>query len=135
MVAIRSVIPEVNAELERIAVEAVRFVVTGVEANAKTEAPIDTGNLANSQSHSLRLFPGGAEGVAASGAEYSAYVNYGTGARGAASNVPGRGSDVRYSAGWTGMAAQPYFSGAAEQARIEWERIWQGLGPTIPRIP
>lgn len=131
----RSVIPDVIDELELAAYELVEFVVTGVESNARAGAPIGpTGNLANSQTSETQRIPGGADGVARSGAEYSAYVNYGTGARGAASNVPGRGEEIRYSAGWQGMAARPYMSEAAEIAREEWEKGWRALEGRLPRL-
>lgn len=131
----RSVIPQVADELEQFAFEMVDFVVTGIEANSKAGAPIGpTGNLANSQTSESRRIHGGAEGVARSGAEYSAYVNYGTGARGSASAVPGRTEEIRYSAGWQGMAARPYMSEAAEIATREWDEGWRRLEGSLPRL-
>lgn len=135
MSSLRSVIPDVARELEEIAVDLVEWTLQGVESNAAAGAPIGpTSNLANSQRHDVRRVSGGAEGEAVSGAEYSAYVNYGTGSRGAGSNVPGRTPEIRYSAGWMGMAARPFFSEAAEVAREEWDAGWKRIDERLPRL-
>ena len=132
---LRSVIPDVVDELEASAYSIVDWTLTGIESNAAAAAPIGpTGVLAGSQSHESRRVPGGAEGVARSGAYYSAYVNYGTGAAGASSNVPGRTEEITYSAGWKGMAARPFFSQAVEDGRDEWDRAWRALESRLPRL-
>jgi HK97 gp10 family phage protein len=47
-----------------------------VEAHAKNNVPVDTGNLKNSVSASFEA--GGDRGVVATGVEYAAWVEYGT---------------------------------------------------------
>lgn len=132
---LRSVIPDVVTELEDAAYDIVEWTLTGIESRAAADAPIGpTGVLAGSQSHESRRFSGGAEGVARSGAAYSAYVNYGTGQRGASSDVPGRTEEIRYSAGWMGMTARPFFSQSVEDGRDEWDRVWRALEGRLPRL-
>ena len=131
---LRSVIPEVAAELGQQAGDIVEFVIQGVESNARAAAPIRTGLLANANDSETSRFEGGAEGQAYNNVEYAAYVNFGTGARGAGSNVPNRPDEVRYTAGWTGMPAQPFMSEAAEIARDEWTRGWADLEARLPHL-
>lgn len=131
----RSVIPQVIDELDDYAYRVCEFVLAGIESHAAAAAPIGpTGVLANSQDHETRRIPNGAEGEARSGAEYSAYVNYGTGARGASSNVPGRTEEISYSAGWPGMAARPFFSQAVVDGTAEWDKAWRALEAALPRL-
>jgi hypothetical protein len=132
---LRSVIPDVVTELGDAAYDIVEWTLTGIESRAAADAPIGpTGVLAGSQSHESRRFAGGAEGVARSGAAYSAYVNYGTGQRGASSDVPGRTEEIRYSAGWMGVSARPFFSQSVEDGRVEWDRVWRALEGRLPRL-
>lgn len=133
--ALRSVIPELADDLETISHEIVEFVLVGIESQASAAAPIGpTGVLANSQTHESRRIPGGAEGEATSGADYSAYVNFGTGERGASSNVPNRPEEISYTAGWKGMSARPYFSQAAISGEEEWNRAWGAIESRLPRL-
>lgn len=132
---LRSVIPDVIDELEKTAYEIVEWTLTGIESRAAAAAPIGpTGVLANSQAHETHRIRGGAEGTATSGAAYSAYVNYGTGARGASSDVPGRTPEIQYSSGWIGMSARPFFSQSVEDGRDEWDRVWRALEGRLPRL-
>lgn len=132
---LRSVIPQVATKLGDVAYEIVEFTLVGIEAKAAAGAPIGpTGLLAGSQTHESRRTADGAEGEARSGAAYSAYVNFGTGGRGARSNVPGRTSEVTYTAGWIGMSARPFFSQAVEDGRDEWDRAWRGVEARLPRL-
>lgn len=133
--ALRSVIPEVADELAIAAGEIVEFVLVGIESQASAAAPIGpSGFLANSQSHESRRIPGGAEGEAVSGEDYSAYVNFGTGAAGASSSIPKRPEEIQYTAGWKGMSARPYFSQAALDGEDEWNRAWGALESRLPRL-
>lgn len=133
--SLRSVIPNVVQDLEDAAYEIVEWTLTGIEGNAAAAAPIGpTGVLANSQTHESSRFRGGAEGTASSGAAYSAYVNYGTGQRGAASDVPGRTDEIAYSAGWIGMPARPFFSQAVIDAEEDWNRAWMALEGRLSRL-
>ena len=133
--ALRSVIPDVIEELDRAAFDIVEWTLTGIEGRAAAGAPIGpTGVLAGSQTHESRRTAEGAEGVASSGAAYSAYVNYGTGQKGASSDVPGRTDEIRYSAGWMGMSARPFFSQAVEDGRSEWDTAWRALEGRLPRL-
>lgn len=132
---LRSVIPDVVRDLDKAAYDIVEWTLTGIEGRAAADAPIGpTGILAGSQTHDSRRIHDGAEGEARSGAAYSAYVNYGTGARGAASDVPGRTEEIRYSAGWVGMAARPFFSQSVEDGRVEWDRAWRALETRLSRL-
>lgn len=72
---------------------------------AESIVPVDTGELRDSGS--VELIEGGVRPSAAVvfDSEHAAYVEYGTGDRGAAS--PGAG-DGPYTPGWPGMAAEPY---------------------------
>jgi len=133
--AVRSVIPDVIEEIEQAAYDFVEFTLAGIEGNAAAAAPIGpTGVLAGSQTHESRRVSGGAEGEARSGAAYSAYVNYGTGAAGAGSDIPGGAEEIQYTAGWAGMAARPFFSQAVEDGRVEWDAAWRGLERRLPRL-
>lgn len=69
-----------------------------LEARAKVEVPVDTGNLKNSISTSFEN--DGMTGVVSTNVEYAAYVEFGT----------------------VKMAAKPYFTPAAEQVRKSFER-------------
>lgn len=132
---LRSVIPDVVIDLEDAAFDIVEWTLTGIEGRAAAAAPIGpTGVLAGSQTHESSRFRGGAEGVARSGAAYSAYVNYGTGQRGASSNVPGRTEEITYTAGWMGMTARPFFSQSVEDGRVEWDRAWRALEGRLSRL-
>jgi HK97 gp10 family phage protein len=77
-----------------------------IEEEAKSICPVDTGALQASIQAQEPVTEGNqvtAEIIA--GEHYAAYVEYGTGERGAASAGAGEGP---YSPHWPGMAAQPY---------------------------
>lgn len=132
----RTVIPKVADKIEDYVFELVDWVAVGIEGNAATDAPRGpTGKLANSvEKKPTTMQQGIVEGEVVASAEYAAYVNYGTGQKGAASDVPGRTEEVRYSAGWQGMAARPFFSSAVENGRIELERGMRKLEGELPRL-
>lgn len=78
--------------------ELVKKAAYELEARAKTEVPVDTGNLKNSISTSFEN--DGLTGVVSTNVEYAAYVEFGT----------------------RRMAARPYMTPAAEQVRKSFER-------------
>lgn len=81
---------------------------------AEALVPVDTGELRES-GHTLIEGTGlKTEGFVIFDADHAAYVEYGTGRRGAAS--AGRG-DVIYDPNWPGMTAQPYLRPALDTAR------------------
>lgn len=88
----------------------------GAVANeAEAIVPVDTGELRAS----IGVGPVALEGNAVTGtveatAPYAAYVEYGTGIRGAASAGAGPGP---YSGSWPGMPAQPYLRPSLDTAR------------------
>lgn len=134
--AFRSVIPQVADEIEEYCYELLDWVATGIEGNAATDAPRgETGKLANGiEKKPTKISQGVVEAEVVSSAEYSAYVDMGTGAKGASSVVPGRTDDVRYTAGWAGMAARPFFSGAVENGRVELDKGMRKLEGELPRL-
>lgn len=78
--------------------------------------PVDTGEL-KASGHVVEAED---DGQAVSGqvvydAEHAAFLEFGTGIRGAAS--AGAGADVSYSPTWPGMAAQPYARPGLDSAR------------------
>ena len=98
-----------------------------VEGEAISRCPVDTGalvssitsevtcgiqNAGNGSSLARSLFSVSA--IVAPHTEYAAYVEYGTGQRGASSAGAGPGP---YSATWKGMAAQPYMRPALDNNR------------------
>lgn len=110
-------IPEIIAESEVRASLAVSRTCMEIEAGAKrnliANGSVVTGNLVSSiESHVV-----GASGEVATGVEYSIFVEYGTGQRGAASEFEGKPNGITYSAGWAGMSARPYLTPAAEAQR------------------
>lgn len=135
-VTFRSVIPKDADEIEQFFFELVDWVATGIEGNAAAEAPIGpTGKLANSIEKKPTVKRGSImEGEVVASAEYAAYVNYGTGQAGAGSSVPGRTDEIRYSAGWKGMAARPFMSQAAETGRTELINGSHRLEGDLPRL-
>ncbi len=94
------------------------------QASAPGEAPArDMGALAASvqqrlEDHGER----GAEGLVYTNAEIAPYLEYGTGATGAAWPLPLRPDEVSYTTSVAGMAPRPYMTPAGERARAGFER-------------
>jgi HK97 gp10 family phage protein len=86
-------IPEVIAEVEANAIKAVADVSADIERNAQARAPVQTGYLRSS----IKAQAHGKSAEIEAGAEYAAYVEYGT-----------------YK-----MAARPFLSPAVEAAKDE----------------
>ena len=98
-----------------------------IEASAKEKCPVDTGALQGSIStnvtRGIQLAVAGGpissslfavQGVVAPHMDYAAYVEFGTGQRGAASPGAGEGP---YSPNWKGQAAQPYMRPSLDENR------------------
>lgn len=90
--------PELIRKSPEKARELVKKAAYELEARAKVEVPVDTGNLRNSIRTTFEN--DGMTGVVSTNVEYAIYVEYGT----------------RF------MSAHPYFTPAAEQVRQSFER-------------
>lgn len=110
-------IPEIVAEAEVRAAEVVTGTCMAIEAGAKrnliANGSVVTGNLVGSIEASVIA----TEGEVGTAVLYAPYVEYGTGERGAESDVEGKPGDITYSSGWPGMSARPYLTPAAEAER------------------
>lgn len=88
-----------------------------VAAEAQAIVPVDTGELRDSiHVDSVELVGSTVQGVVSADSGHAAYVEFGTGQRGAASEGAGAGP---YSPSWPGMPAQPYMRPALDSARAE----------------
>jgi HK97 gp10 family phage protein len=85
-----------------------------VVSEAKAIVPVDTGALRDSIGASVAEAERTVVGTVVAGMPYAAYVEYGTGQRGAASAGAG---PFQYSPTWPGQAAQPYMRPALDTAR------------------
>lgn len=108
-------LPQIIDSLPRLLAAWVERQTLYTERLARQYAPVVSGNLVNSSQTSVWTTPTGAEGEVAFHAYYAAYVNFGSGRRGAASEVPARPPEVRYGSR-PGTRARPYLSLAAAQA-------------------
>lgn len=87
-----------------------------VQGDAKLLAPEDTGQLRNSIQADVESKNGEVVGRVHTNVEYAAYVEFGTGQRGASSPSPPKSpDDLSYRQDWAGMAAQPYLYLSAKQ--------------------
>lgn len=104
--------------MQRVVPAAVAAITEGAEAvaaEAQTIVPVDTGELRDSIGVGpVALVGNEVQGSIEATAPYAAYVEFGTGQRGAAS--PGAGAGP-YSDTWPGMTAQPYLRPALDTAR------------------
>jgi HK97 gp10 family phage protein len=81
---------------------------------AEAIVPVDTGQLQESGSTGVEWQGKAVVGYVQFNAPYAAYVEFGTGIRGAAS--PGAGP-YEYTMSWPGMRAQPYLRPALDSSR------------------
>jgi HK97 gp10 family phage protein len=96
-------------------VKAVQESQLHVMFEAQAIVPIDTGELQSSiGTGPVELVGNTVSGTVEATAPYAAYVEFGTGQRGAASAGAGAGP---YSPTWPGMPAQPYLRPALDTAR------------------
>lgn len=117
-VELDSRLPDIMARLPGVIEKWVQRQVAKMEGRARAYAPVDTGLLRNSSKQYIRNKGSSVEGEVMFNAYYAAYVNFGTGQRGAASNVPERPSEVRYGSS-VGRVAKPYLSLAAYEVAEE----------------
>jgi hypothetical protein len=103
-------------KIEQGALEAAQDLAQIVLLEAQRIVPVDTGELRDSGQVTMRQTEASVVGDIEFLAGHAAYVEYGTGIRGAAS--PGAGP-YPYSPTWPGMRAQPYLRPALEIARAE----------------
>lgn len=87
-----------------------------IQKNAKLLAPVKTGHLRNSIKTKSEITEDGAEAQVYTNCEYGVYTEFGTGQRGAESNID-RPDGVSYKADWKGMPAQPYMTPAFLHAK------------------
>lgn len=88
-----------------------------IQKNAKYLAPVgETGQLRNSIKTKSQETKDGVEAQVYTDLEYASYVEFGTGQRGAESNID-RPNVVSYKADWKGMSAQPYMTPAYLHAK------------------
>jgi HK97 gp10 family phage protein len=83
-----------------------------VEATAKELAPVDTGDLVSKISSTVAWEGQKVTGSVVSASDHGAYVEFGTGVRGAASLGAG---PYPYNPEWAGMPAQPHMRPAIDQ--------------------
>lgn len=96
-------------------VDAVTEACAAVADEAEAIVPVDTGELKSSIGIGTVSLEGTTvQGTVQATAPYAAYVEFGTGVRGAASPGAGEGP---YSESWPGMPAQPYLRPALDTAR------------------
>lgn len=121
-VILSSRIPEIIAESDVRAKQLVERSVMSIAANARRHliqnGSVVTGNLITS----IDFHSDDYEGDVGTGVSYAAYVEYGTGERGAASHFEGKPEDIAYSPTWKGMSARPYLTPSVEEERIPFER-------------
>lgn len=93
--------------------------MTAIEGDAKDlcpEAIVGGGELRDSIYSDTKKSSGGIQGTCGTNKEYAAYVEYGTGQRGAQSPSPPKGPiGDGYREDWAGMSAQPYLYPALMQ--------------------
>lgn len=116
-VELTSRIGEVTRTAARRAEVAVARTCMEVEAGAKrnlvANGSVRTGNLIGSVEADVNGF----DGEVGTAVSYAAFVEYGTGRRGQASEFAGKPPYITYSSDWEGMAAKPYLIPALEAAR------------------
>jgi len=93
---------------------AVEESAAAIAEEARAIVPVDTGELQNSIVYTLEDVGKVVVGTVVAAADHAAYVEFGTGVRGAAS--PGSGP-YPYSPTWPGMPAQPYMRPAMDTVR------------------
>ncbi len=112
-----------TAQFREQADEIVQKTAQDIAAQAQTNAPVVTGYLKNSiRPHKIKPLQARVE----VGAEYGVYVEFGTGQRGAASNIL-RPPGITYSTNRVGRRAKPYLIPALEAARAPFVAAFKQL--------
>lgn len=78
-----------------------------VKSEAKTLCPVDTGDLRKSIRKRTKRYKGKIISSVYTNSDHAAYVEFGTGIRGEASNTNSN-VEVAYKQDWNGIEAQPY---------------------------
>lgn len=99
---------------EQAAIKGMQKATLLVEGDAKDLCAVDTGQLRNSINSKVEVSNGEVIGIVGTNVSHGAYVEFGTGQRGAASPQPPE-VDVSYSQDWVGMEAQPFLYPALRQ--------------------
>lgn len=100
----------------KVVAQAVGEATKKVQGDAKDLAPVDLGQLRNSIQGTVQEKDGEIIGIVSTNVEYAAYVEFGTGQRGMASEIESKTEiDISYKEDWSGMAAQPYMYPAMKQ--------------------
>ena len=87
-----------------------------IEKTARKLAPVDTGELRRKiKASEPEIRDDGVEAHVAATAEHSVYVEYGTGIRGAESDLPAGMPPATYRTDWAGQRAQPFMYPAKKQ--------------------
>lgn len=105
-----------TARLVKAATAAVDAASEIVLGRAREIVPVDTGELVSSGGYTVEWKGKQVTGTISFTAEHAAYVEFGTGIRGASS--PGAGP-YAYNPDWPGMRAQPYLRPALDSSREE----------------
>jgi len=87
-----------------------------IQKNAKLLCPTDTGQLKNSIKTSAEETEDGAIAKVYTNSDHAAYVEFGTGVRGASSHID-RPEGIHYNSRYMGQKAQPYMSPAYLHAK------------------
>jgi HK97 gp10 family phage protein len=107
-------------------VDAVTEACETVVEEAQAIVPVDTGELRESiHTASVELVGSTVQGNVEASAPHAGFVEFGTGARGAAS--PGAGP-YPYTESWPGMPAQSYMRPALDTARPEIQQAFASRG-------
>lgn len=110
--------------------KSVEDVAAMIQDRARELCPVDTGVLRDSiQPDEVEELDKTIRGRVGPHTDYAAYVEFGTGIRGAESDGAGDGP---YSSTWPGMAAQPYMRPAYEEVKLKAKDIFENnIGTAI----
>lgn len=107
-----------------------------VEGEAKFLAPVDIGDLRNSISSKTVKKAKAIQGIVYTNSDHAAYMEFGTGQKGASSPSPPKDPDsgISYREDWAGVPAQPYMYPALKnQEQQVLENIKNDLRAAIRR--
>lgn len=113
----------VQTHITPAVVASVKASVQVIENAAKVNCPVDTGALRDSITSEVDDSGKTVIGIVGPHMPYAAYLEFGTGIRGAASAGAGSGP---YSSTWPGMPAQPYMRPALDENRDAVKEIFRG---------
>ncbi|MCL2094772.1 HK97 gp10 family phage protein [Candidatus Saccharibacteria bacterium] len=96
-----------------------------VQADAKQNAPVDTGNLKSSIKMNVEQNDESTTGTVSTATKYGMYVEFGAGVRGAASEHPKAGElGLKFSPNVAGQTAQPFMYPALKKNEAKIGRIF-----------